>query len=502
MEQPNSNEYRRVESRDEQVARAALEHGRRSRVACDTRVPDRPKFSSIQQIPKNLANTQCPTEDIHQLQVKQIYSDNGINAGHDYYHNQFNTFEENLKNAGILPGTVPRPMYGTLGGGPPVMAGAPETNPMASEYGIFDTYLYFDSNTRDATSNIGNGEIKFSVVDLNYNKPIDNIIEMEIGRFFIPDIVLPPQQPEFFFFKRVGMVIDEMTTMAIFANNNFRFHFEFIVQEAGISKELVPIQNTFTFSRPVRDFSQVTFKFTAPYKPIPFEECCFTVTSVASGGALQLVTNEPHNLIGFGFVAPPLANAITLGSAGAGVLTGTYQYVATFTTATGETNVNFNLAPNSFTYAANIASLTNIPIGPTGTTGRNIYRTFANTNNFFFLQNIPDNTTTAIVDNTADSGLGSALPVSNTTSLTATFAGYITGFNSNTANDVIINNVNGHMFTVLNATTIQMDPRAVIDPTLIAPGSMGMLGVGLRRIAFVMRFRSLSEKVTNRIMPI
>lgn len=510
---------------DTNIARNAIQSSKK--VPCFTMGRHIPN-ESIKEIPRNIPNNQCSSPNLKKLYHQQILGDGGISAGDDYYHDQFSTFQENIRRAGIIGGGIPSlyssfPNFGGIfpddnivglpGGpsaspsGPPPPASAGPTSTL--NFGIYDTYLYFDSFFKDGTSNFVNGELRYSVVALNYNNPIDNIIQMEIGEFFIPDIVLPNNQPEFFFYKRVGLLINEMTTMSIFGNNNFRFHFEFNVQSAGISVKLTPINNIFSFSRPVRDFTEVTFKFTAPLKSVPFLQDTFNITSVGStsnpgfnGTALQFITSDPHNLGSFDFIGPPAAGAITPVIGGAGILTGTYSWVTTFTTFSGETNVNFDTSPTSIALAADFASLSTIPTGPVGTTGRNIYRTQAGGSLYFFVGNIPDNTTTVFIDNNPDSSLGTALPISNTTSETATFAGFITVFNSNTSFDTIINSVNGHMFTIINATTIQMDPRSGITAGTIPVGSTGKIGIGLRRIAFTMRFRSLSEKITNRIVPI
>ncbi len=51
-----------------------------------------------------------------------------------------------------------------------------------------------------------------------------------------------------------------------------------------------------------------------------------------------------------------------------------------------------------------------IATGPTGTTGRRIYRTLAGGSDYFRLTDIPDNTTASYVDKAADSSLGAAPP--------------------------------------------------------------------------------------------
>jgi hypothetical protein len=63
--------------------------------------------------------------------------------------------------------------------------------------------------------------------------------------------------------------------------------------------------------------------------------------------------------------------------------------------------------------------LTNIPIGPSGTTGRKVYRTVANGSTYKLLTTIANNTTTTFTDTTADASLGATAPTSDTSGLVA-----------------------------------------------------------------------------------
>lgn len=112
------------------------------------------------------------------------------------------------------------------------------------------------------------------------------------------------------------------------------------------------------------------------------------------------------------FTAPA---APTLTSTASGSLTGTYYYKVTFVTANGETQGGTEANTGAIT--SKEVALSNIPIGPTGTLYRNIYRSTASggSGSEHFLIQISDNTTTTYTDNTADASLGTtAVPtVSN-----------------------------------------------------------------------------------------
>jgi hypothetical protein len=120
------------------------------------------------------------------------------------------------------------------------------------------------------------------------------------------------------------------------------------------------------------------------------------------------------NLIMGGIAAPAAAPTVT--ATGSGVLTGNYYYNVSYLTSSGQTLVG----PQSalVTPAAQQVQLTNIPTGPAGVVGRDIYRTPANAPwpyTGYLLATINDNTTTAYTDNTPDSGLGAVEPTYNTT---------------------------------------------------------------------------------------
>ncbi len=129
----------------------------------------------------------------------------------------------------------------------------------------------------------------------------------------------------------------------------------------------------------------------------------------------------------------PIAAPGTLTAApasGSGSLTGAYQWVVTFITGTpdgagalhvaGETAAG--TASTTVTLSAQNADLTAIPIGPTGTIGRRVYRTKAGGSTFYYDFQISDNTTTSWTDSTTDASLGAATaPTANTTGTAVTF---------------------------------------------------------------------------------
>lgn len=76
-------------------------------------------------------------------------------------------------------------------------------------------------------------------------------------------------------------------------------------------------------------------------------------------------------------------------------------------------------APSTNTTVKGQVAVTGIAIGPTGTTGRKVYRTAAGGSVYKLLATIGNNTTTAYNDSTADGSLGVDAPVTDTAGLVA-----------------------------------------------------------------------------------
>jgi uncharacterized phiE125 gp8 family phage protein len=123
----------------------------------------------------------------------------------------------------------------------------------------------------------------------------------------------------------------------------------------------------------------------------------------------------------------PTVLTVALAGLGAGnVPAGDYRYRATFVTADGETDggaISALVTVADESVDGRVA-LTNIPIGGSAVTGRNIYRADVTNDaqlphigdGIYYLSNtIADNTGTSGSDNTGSGGLGAAIPATNTT---------------------------------------------------------------------------------------
>lgn len=174
--------------------------------------------------------------------------------------------------------------------------------------GIMDTYVHLDSSFKSADfTQLEIGRISFDVRAINRNKPIENVIMMEISEFYIPDIVPEPLvagalgRPDFFFYRRATIQIEELTTQPVETGDNRQFHFEFEVIPAGPSVLLRPLNNRFVFKTPFISIERLTLRFGAPFRNIPLFEETFTgtITSYSPGAnpnSMEITTDFPHSL--------------------------------------------------------------------------------------------------------------------------------------------------------------------------------------------------------------
>lgn len=99
------------------------------------------------------------------------------------------------------------------------------------------------------------------------------------------------------------------------------------------------------------------------------------------------------------------ADVISAANAGAGsVADGAYKYTCTFVNAAGE-SVEQTPTSHTVTGGPRAVSLSTIPLGPTGTTARKVYRTKAGGSTYYLLTTISDNTTATYSDTTDDASL-------------------------------------------------------------------------------------------------
>jgi hypothetical protein len=138
-------------------------------------------------------------------------------------------------------------------------------------------------------------------------------------------------------------------------------------------------------------------------------------------GNLKAGSFLPSGPINWNGDAAPLALTAGTPTSGGSCTAGTHSYKVTFVNQFGETTPGAaSVTITCVTSTGQTVPLSAIPLGPSGTTGRNIYRTVAGNTGSYLLDCaaspcIGDNTTTTYSDAVADASLGAAAPSSNTT---------------------------------------------------------------------------------------
>lgn len=108
---------------------------------------------------------------------------------------------------------------------------------------------------------------------------------------------------------------------------------------------------------------------------------------------------------GYAVAGGGIGPTVALGAAG--ILTGAYKYKMTWVYNNNPGSESSASSPSSVVNpAAQQVNLSNIAVGGTGCTSRNLYRTQAGGSLYYFLATINDNTTTVYVDNVADAAQG------------------------------------------------------------------------------------------------
>lgn len=142
-----------------------------------------------------------------------------------------------------------------------------------------------------------------------------------------------------------------------------------------------------------------------------FQASAVTAVAGATDPAVAVYQHLP--------IPDPVTVALISPAAAGLVETGVHKYAVTFTSASGETMPSTTVSVTVADLNVNgKVTVSGIPLGPTGTTGRKLYRTLAGAETLTLLTTIADNTTTTYTDNTADGSLSGAVPTTNTAAFT------------------------------------------------------------------------------------
>lgn len=151
----------------------------------------------------------------------------------------------------------------------------------------FKSYeFYFDSLNKDASSELSNGEIKWSITNLNNFSSIKDCVQVNITPLFFPKIVSNSAKPDFYYYRTVFAKIGGLSDIqSVIGVNNNSFHFMFRVDNPNsVAITLTPIKDTFTFQQPINSLDELSLVFMKPhnYQKINIPADKITVKSVAN----------------------------------------------------------------------------------------------------------------------------------------------------------------------------------------------------------------------------
>ena len=181
------------------------------------------------------------------------------------------------------------------------------------------------------------------------------------------------------------------------------FQFRYIDSSGNLQKENIIVQGGDVIKDGVDSINVATTIYSGLTAG---NKCSFAVLNDK-----LFISNGVDNVLVYnGTVVTEMGAPIATNNLVAGVLTGEYFYAITYF-IDGVESVTSCIS-NTVSTSSNAIDLT-LPIGPTGTTERDVYRTEANGTQLKFLVKINDNTTTTYQDNTSDGGLNANIPATN-----------------------------------------------------------------------------------------
>lgn len=396
------------------------------------------------------------------------------------------------------------------------------------KHGIVDYYLHFDSQNKDISSTSSNpGTLVFSLKDLgnNLGNVLNNIIEMEIlGPLYLQKILTDDTLPDFYFMKKVYMIIKEFSTsQSVQSYNGKRYHFDFDVDDAGVAVRLTPLYPKIIFPTPVNLTSaSLTFNFTVPmnFKDVPLNNDTLYIYPDASSNAAmyaasaRLITTTPHNI----HVKYGGRNQAILPTYGAGLAlssTPPNEWVACYVTdfISSDATVNTTMTSPTGHMITKLYSNTNIEIG--GGTENNIdFSTPANLR-------LPYSPLTLVAGSPPlFSTVGSSFNYNHHLSVGDrvyfnSFASSDPDMNAaiNSSTGWVVNFVDtavtGTQFTVMNTSNTTLDLSSLINSVTntfyMSPSYITtppVINIAVRKTTFAMRFRTLKDTSTNYIFAV
>jgi len=132
---------------------------------------------------------------------------------------------------------------------------------------------------------------------VNGTNAIKDIVSMEIGTIFIPDVFAS----HFTAYHQVGLLIQEFREQAGVVNDRVRVHIMFNAEEvSGSGKlKLTPIFEdctTLKFDKPLTTLTSLSFAFSSPFEPVTFGRDRDTISAVSNAAQAIITVPNTHGL--------------------------------------------------------------------------------------------------------------------------------------------------------------------------------------------------------------
>jgi len=221
---------------------------------------------------------------------------------------------------------------------------------VSNNHGFEWVELYFDSVNRNRVTTLANGDIAWSINNLNNSQGISSIIGIVLEPFYFPKVDVDPTLPDFFYYRRVFIeIVGTGSQQSILGPNGQRFHFECQVSNAnGQAVLLTPIRSTFYFTQPLIELTTFQLRFTVPKtdiftltpKVVPIYEGTVEILSLTTGGF-------GYNPIRFTITTPGVSTNI-IGLIGALTAPGVAAFITGYVSNDAATNGSVNNASGVF----------------------------------------------------------------------------------------------------------------------------------------------------------
>ena len=210
---------------------------------------------------------------------------------------------------------------------------------ITGEKGISDQYLMLDSFKKNPNSRVDQGEFIFDLAIqgstsdsvIGVRDKLDNVIEIQIGAFYLPPmppisygpaddtftLILPTTDvSQYYPGQHISVYIKETGLQSYSDSNGKRHNFDLIANDntyseisytntnSGVDGSLLAEPyvgwDTYKFTDPIMDLSKITLQFTTPDNPLNFYNDTFYVSTLPITGGItsfQIVNSDLFNAL-------------------------------------------------------------------------------------------------------------------------------------------------------------------------------------------------------------